>query len=236
MPSADQPTSPEPTTEPSPNTPLGWRAWGIAFDSDGPVLTGRQWMYAALGEHATYPTMPARAYCAYTEFDPDHIPPSPGCKCGLYFTWDRFTVENVVFPNPFNRGAKVLGQIVPSDPIRTVAHDEEGVPDEQRTGSLVLAGEQLVSPAVPAETIAGLAARYGIEFIPSPDLLRRPIDPMEEFAHALFAQAQEMAVACGMDPDKLPFASTFRQRRWNKTTWNPPSKAEQMQRRSPEAP
>lgn len=221
------------TTQQAPLPELGWRAWGIGSDDKGPVLIGRQWTVMVFGEAAHFPTMPARAFCMDNPNDPNHLPPHPDCTCGLYFTWDRFTVESIVFPNPFNRGAKVLGQVLPSHPILTVPHDEEGAPDEQRTGSLTLQGEQLLTP-VCADLAPALSDRYGIEFTPDESLLSPPPEPWEEAAYDMLDRAREFAKQAGLPPP-LPFLQRpTKPKRFRGTpAWSPPSKAEQRARRSP---
>ena len=203
---------------------LGWRAWGIEEDQHGPVLTSRGFTRAAL-PGTVYPTMPAEAMCLRQRCNPDHLPPDPDCTCGLYFTWDRFTVEANVFPNPLNRGAKVLGQVRPIGPVLTVPHDDEGVPDEQRAGAVTLEGEQLITP-VCAELAPLLSDRYGIEFRPAEELLTPRPAPAEEAAYDLLDYARDLARQWGL-PEPLPWL----RRPWDPDWWDPPTKAEQRAQR-----
>lgn len=148
----------------------GWRAWGLAEDSRGPVLTAPE-------QGHRYPERESWAECLR-----DHPAPQPDCSCGLYSADSGDSAVAWLTPGSVAVVGKVrlLGEAFDGSPEaanglmamqRSSVAALTGVQlgEEVRSAGVRLAGKQRVHPDH-ADSVAALAGRYGVPFVMDPEL------------------------------------------------------------------
>lgn len=154
----------------------GWRAWGLAEDEHGPVLRSPEFGKGITG--LTFGKRESWARC----LERDHKPPKVRCSCGLYSA-DSLDGARVWLPPGCVAVAgkvELLGRVIEGSPETVNVAMTAFIPligqvtgrnvsAEYRSAGVRLVGPQRVHPEH-ADSVAALAARYGVPFKVDPQM------------------------------------------------------------------